>query len=151
MTTMSDGGHKSGGTERVWSGIPEDTSQESPKNNSGHLSLAHSHLMNLHPEGLSERDWSRLVVAYELVRSVREENGAEPNLMEKYDDRGPRRYRCDGCGSVFLTRNDLADADDLMITSSPDTCPFCIHGKEIEEIEGWYVQPASDRSTEQER
>jgi len=131
------------GTERT--GIPEDTPHESPKNNRGHIAMAHSHLMNLSPEGVSERDWSRLVVAYELVRSVREENGGSPNLMEQYDSRGPRRFRCDGCGSVFLSRNELADADDLILVESPDACPFCVHGEEIKPVEGWYVQPGIDR------
>lgn len=132
------------GTERQQGGIPEDTPHESSKNNSGHLTMAHSHLMNLHPEGISEEDWSRLVAAYELVRSVREDNGASPNLMEDWDGRGPRRFRCNGCGSVFLTRRGLADADDLILVESPDTCPFCIQGEEIEVVEGWYADPVAE-------
>jgi hypothetical protein len=118
--------------------IPENTEHESPKNNQGHLTMAHSHLMNLSPEGLSEKDWSRLSVAYELVRQVREDNGVDPQLMESTDNRGPRRFRCDGCGSVFLTRRELADSGTFVRRDSPDSCPFCTFYEDIEVVEGWY-------------
>jgi hypothetical protein len=126
--------------------IPENTEHESPKNNQGHITMAHSHLMNLSPEGLSEKDWSRLAVAYQLVRQVREDNGADPELMEATDNRGPRRFRCDGCGSVFLTRNELADSDDWFQPDSPDSCPFCLYGQNIEVVEGWYSETDANRS-----
>lgn len=146
---MTDGGQSAGESGQKGSGIPEGTPHESPKNNRGHITMAHRHLMNLTPEGLSEKDWSRLVIAYELVRSVKEENGDSPALMEGWDNRGPRRFRCNGCGSVFLTRNELADADDLILVESPNTCPFCVHGEEIEVVDGWYVQTDTHQTEEE--
>ncbi len=120
------------------SAIPQDENgMRSEKNNAGHINTAHSHLLSLTPEGISEENWSRLTMAYTLLRQVRESWGKDPQPMEEWDDRAPRRFRCDTCGSVFLGRSHPSTEDSPIVNKSPKHCPFCTFGGTPTLVEGY--------------
>lgn len=117
--------------------IPQtENGMRSPKNNWGHINNAHSHLLALTPEGIDPADWSRLVMAYQLLRGVREDHDYGPSLMEEWDNRAPRRFRCDSCSAVFLTRSNPEGKEASWTTDNPKHCPFCSYGYP-EQVEGY--------------
>ena len=111
--------------------IPQEVQgiHRAPENNKGHLRMAHKHLLSMTAEGVDPHDWSRITAAYELVRSISEGRGFDPMLMEEWDGRAPRRYRCDTCSTVFLTRSEPTEREHRFSQhENPEYCPFCKYG-----------------------